>query len=77
MTADRIAIVATVCDGCGQLSVSFPGLPATVVNLQAAATSNQTFVLPILKRVRSGTLTLTVVTGGLPVQIDAVGVSRA
>ena len=75
--ADRVAVVATTCPSCGKVTVAFPGMTATTINLASSTTGQVVVMLPKLRTVSVGALHLTVASTGKPVQIDAVGTSQS
>jgi protocatechuate 3,4-dioxygenase beta subunit len=73
---DRVGIVATRCPTCGVVGVYVGAALIGKINLAYAATQRRAvLVLPRIS-LRSGTVTLKVLTSGKTVQIDGLAVSR-
>jgi uncharacterized repeat protein (TIGR01451 family) len=74
--ARRVALIATRCPGCGEVSVAIGGKRIGTINLAGGrARETALFQLAPLAALRHGTLRLTVSSHGRPVRIEAVGVS--
>lgn len=73
----ELAIVATVCPGCGRVQVLFNGVAVgETVNLNSPhPASRRIIVLATLPRNEVGTIQLRVVSAGARVEVDALGVS--
>jgi hypothetical protein len=74
--AKRISLLATVCRRCGSVEVRLGSRLLKTVTLDAKTTRTRQ-ILPVLLAtgLRSGTLTIRVVTQGRPVRIDGLGLS--
>lgn len=74
--AARLAVVATTCNSCGWIRVSFAGQTISTFSLRTSTTHYQhVFLLPAFAA-RSGTVSITTTTRGL-VQIDGLAVIRS
>lgn len=73
----RVAVVAKKCPTCGVVGVYVAGSLVARVDLRASTTSRATITLPAFSTVRTGTVKLRVLSSGKPVQVDALGLSRA
>jgi hypothetical protein len=74
---DRIALVATRCRHCGVVRVYDAGHLLATVNLRAARLRRRALIVLPRLRLRTGTVTIRVVSRGKPVQIDGLGLTRA
>ncbi|HEX9033883.1 MAG TPA: Ig-like domain-containing protein [Streptosporangiaceae bacterium] len=76
-TADKVALVATQCPGCGTVGVYAGSTLLGKVNLAHATTVNQAvFVLPAFS-LRTATFTIKVLSSNKKVLIDGLGISRS
>jgi hypothetical protein len=75
-TLDRVGVVATTCPTCGAIAVYVGRTRIGTVNLHAAATHRKVIkVLPKF-RLRSGTVSVKVLSSGKTVAIDGLVLSR-
>jgi hypothetical protein len=75
--ADRIALVATRCRGCGEVGVYTGGSKLIgKINLSNAKTVHQALLLLPKFPLKTTTITVKVLSTGKTVQIDGLGVSR-
>jgi hypothetical protein len=75
VTLQRISVVAKKCATCGVLAVSVGGTRIARIDLHASRTARTVIALPVFT-LRTGTVTLKVLSSGKPVQVDALAVSR-
>jgi hypothetical protein len=73
---ERVGIVATRCRGCGQVAISIGSKRMGTLDLGAGATGNQRSIMLPRFALRTGRLTIAVLSTGKPVQIDGIYVSR-
>jgi len=73
---DRIALVATRCPSCGTIGVYVGGTLIATVNLAAKATANRVLITLPPFSLRSGTVTLKVLSAGHSVRVDGLAVTR-
>lgn len=74
-TLKRAALVAQACPRCGVAGIYVGGTLVGKVDLAAGTTSRRTVVLPAFP-MRTGTVTVRVLSSGERVMVDALGVSR-
>jgi hypothetical protein len=74
---DRITLVATRCPSCGLVGVYVGGTLIAKVNLAAKATANRVLITLPAFSLRSGTVTLKVLSAGLSVRVDGLAVIRS
>jgi hypothetical protein len=74
---DRIALVATRCPSCGLIGVYVGGTLIAKVNLAAKATANRVLIALPSFSLRSGTVTLKVLSAGHSVQVDGLAIIRS
>lgn len=72
----RVAVAATVCPTCGVVGVYLGNTRIATIDLHATSGGRKLFTLPAFS-LRTATVTLRVLSTGKPVQIDALGLSRA
>jgi hypothetical protein len=78
VTADRLAILASTCQSCGRIRVTFGGAPVGAFDLRSSRKStSQLFILHRFAHTRSGTVRITVLSQDKRVRIDALGAFRA
>lgn len=75
-TLRRIQVVALTCATCGVVQVTVGTVQIARINLAAATTQRKAITLPVFS-LRTGTVTLKVVTSGKLVRVDALGLSRS
>lgn len=73
--ADRLAVVASMCSGCGQVDVYFNTSRYGRVNLYSATTRHKQLIVLAPFPYGSGTVTIKSVTSGKTIRIDGIGVS--
>lgn len=74
--AARVAVVATTCAGCGEVGVYVAGSLVGKVNLYSATTKRaQVLALPAFA-LKSGTVTVKVLSSGKTIQIDGLAITR-
>jgi hypothetical protein len=76
--AKRLALVATLCPGCGRVDVFWNGNLLQEVDLGSPARQvRKLFLLPAFPDIESGTATVMVISArSKPVEIDGLGISR-
>jgi len=75
---DRIGIVATRCPTCGKVGIYLGTTLLGKISLVRATTLKQAvLLLPKLPTIRTGTVTIKVLTSGKTVQIDGLALSRS
>lgn len=75
MRAKRVALVALRCPTCGKVAVAWNGTRIATIPLHSALPERSVIPLPAFPRPASGKLTVTVVSSGKRVVVDAVGAS--
>ena len=70
--AMQIAFLATVCPGCGKVSVSFGSSVIGTASLASSTTKHVVFFASAFASTKTGTVTIKVTTSGKKVQIDAL-----
>jgi len=75
VTANRLALVATTCSGCGKVTVSHAGDLLGRVNLDRAKTTRHKILTLPLGELRTGNVVIKVISRGKPVKIDGLGVA--
>lgn len=75
VTASRIALLATVCRGCGEVRAYIGGHYVATINLRSSRWRTHVFVLSRPFAQHKGTLTLRTVTRGKLVRIDGLAVA--
>ena len=76
--AKRIAIVATTCATCGKVSVYLGSTLLKTVSLYSSTTKNKRLItIAAFPEVRSGTISIKVITGGKKVLIDGLVISKS
>ena len=73
-TTQRVALVAQTCPKCGKVKISIGTTKIGIVNLKSSATAVKMFVLPTFS-LRTGTVTVKVLTKNKLVRVDALGLS--
>ena len=73
---DRLALLATTCPTCGKVGVYVNATLIGTVDLHAATAHNRQLIALPPFALRTGTVTLKVLTAGKLVRIDGLGVSR-
>jgi hypothetical protein len=77
LVAQRLALVATKCRGCGTVAAYWNGRLLKRVSLDAPSTRKaQIITLATFPAGRSGTLRIVVLTSGKSVRVEGLGVSR-
>jgi hypothetical protein len=76
VVARRLALVLTVCPGCGTLRVSWNGVGLRTIRLNAPQRNRRELELVEFPSARRGTLTIAQISPG-NVSIDGLGISRA
>ena len=76
VTLDRAGVVATTCPSCGEVAVYVGSTRIGTVDLHASGTHHKTIKLLPAFRLRSGTVTIKVLSSGKPVAVDGLVVSR-
>lgn len=71
----RVALTALACSTCGVVDLYVGSVRVGRINLAASTTRRKTFTLPAFS-LRSGTVTVKVVSSGRLVRVDALGISR-
>jgi hypothetical protein len=74
--ADRVGIISRTCGTCGKISISLGGTRIAVVSLHSASTHRHRLILFSPFPMRTGTLTIRVISSGRLVRIDGIAVSR-
>jgi hypothetical protein len=73
----RVGIVATRCATCGKVRILVGGHSVGVIDLTASSRQRRrTLLLPVFSSLRTGTVTVRVITSGKTVQIDGLVVSQ-
>jgi hypothetical protein len=73
----RLGIVATRCATCGKVRILVGGHSVGVIDLTASSRQRRrTLLLPVFSSLRTGTVTVRVITSGKTVQIDGLVVSQ-
>jgi hypothetical protein len=74
---DRVGVLATTCVGCGKVGVYVSGQLVGTVNLASSATHYRVLTMLARFSLRTGTVTLKVLTSGKAVTVDGLLISRS
>ena len=72
----RLAVLVTMCPGCGALTAYVGTKAVATINTAATKTAYQRLIVVTLSKLTTATVVLRVATSGKPVSVDGLGISR-